>query len=212
MITNANTFTGGTTINAGAIVIANSTGSALGTGPVVCHKLDAADTRERRRTGESSGTITGSVTLNAGAVIFPALPNDAMSTATPSILTVGSTTFTGGAAMGILFNDVSGTAGTNWSLLNVNVIPFALKLLAHVPIHHRLDLHSTRRASSGPCSISTRLPLYSWEIVSATGGITGIQSQRVLHHNDAGIGRLRDQTGLCEFPRHREFLRLGERQ
>ena len=59
MLTGANTYTGGTTIEDGNLVVNNRTGSATGTGAV---QVNAGRLGGR-------GTIAGSVTVGTGAAL-----------------------------------------------------------------------------------------------------------------------------------------------
>ncbi len=61
-LTNANTFSGGTTISEGVLMVNNTTSSGLGTGDV---NIFAGGTLSGK------GSITGSVTVNEGGVIAP---------------------------------------------------------------------------------------------------------------------------------------------
>jgi autotransporter-associated beta strand protein len=61
-LTNANTFSGGTTISEGVLMVNNTTGSGLGNGDV---NIFAGGTLSGK------GSITGSVTVNEGGVIAP---------------------------------------------------------------------------------------------------------------------------------------------
>ncbi|MDD4970040.1 MAG: autotransporter-associated beta strand repeat-containing protein [Paludibacter sp.] len=62
-LTNANTFTGGTTINNGTVLVSNTTGSGLGTGSVTVNSGG---------TLAGTGIVSGAVTVNAGGVLSPA--------------------------------------------------------------------------------------------------------------------------------------------
>ncbi|MDD4992395.1 MAG: autotransporter-associated beta strand repeat-containing protein [Paludibacter sp.] len=61
-LTNANTYTGGTTINGGTILVNNTTGSGLGTGAVTVNAGGVL---------AGSGIITGAVTVNDGGALSP---------------------------------------------------------------------------------------------------------------------------------------------
>jgi autotransporter-associated beta strand protein len=61
-LTGANTFTGGTIVNAGALLVANTSGSGTGTGAVTVNSGGTLG---------GSGTIHGAVTLNNGADLAP---------------------------------------------------------------------------------------------------------------------------------------------
>ena len=75
-LSGASTYSGGTTITGGALTVANTTGSATGTGPVTLTGATLAGT----------GTISGSVSLVGGTLA----PSNG--SATPATLTLGSTT------------------------------------------------------------------------------------------------------------------------
>ncbi|MGH8092851.1 MAG: beta strand repeat-containing protein [Chthoniobacterales bacterium] len=80
----ANTYTGGTTVNAGTLIVSNAAGSGTGTGAV---QVNAA-------TLGGSGTLTGAVTLNSGAFLAPAHGTETQSTLTissPLTFNAGST-------------------------------------------------------------------------------------------------------------------------
>lgn len=73
--------------------------------------------------------------------------------------------------MAVAVNDASGTAGTNWSLLNVNgpltigatpLAPFVIGVISLDQTNHLGPVFDFNATSS-----------YSWEIVKTTGGITG---------------------------------------
>ena len=92
-LTNANTYTGDTSVNGGTFTVNNSTGSATGTGPV---QVNAGILG-------GSGTIAGAVTVGAPTEDRPHLA-PASGGQTPTTLTIqGSLTFTN-------------TGGYNWVL------------------------------------------------------------------------------------------------
>jgi len=61
-LTNANTYTGGTTINAGTLMVNNTTGSGLGTGAVTVNSGG---------TLAGTGSVSGAITVNTGGVLSP---------------------------------------------------------------------------------------------------------------------------------------------
>ena len=93
-LTQANTYTGGTTITGGGtLLVSNSTGNATGTGAVTVGTSSAA-----------SGTLTGTGTVatvitNAGGTVSPGLGTNSVAGLTVSGVgtPVSGTTFTGGA-------------------------------------------------------------------------------------------------------------------
>jgi len=61
-LTNASTYTGGTFVNAGTLMVNNSTGSATGTGAVVLNQGGIL---------AGSGAVAGRVTVNSGGILAP---------------------------------------------------------------------------------------------------------------------------------------------
>lgn len=61
-LTNANTYTGGTAVNGGVLMVNNTTGSGLGTGDI---SVNAGGTLA------GSGTIAGRITIQSGGVLSP---------------------------------------------------------------------------------------------------------------------------------------------
>ena len=85
ILSGANTYTGGTTVNQGTLSIGNTTGSATGTGAVQVNRGTLAGT----------GTISGSVTIAGGsatASLAPGAPGRTGSLSVQSPLTFGSRT------------------------------------------------------------------------------------------------------------------------
>lgn len=108
---NGNEYTGGTTVNAGTLVIANpysSISSATGTGPITVNSGG---------TLAGHGLALGNTTINTGGVLSPGTGSS------PGILTVGSNQVGGGLTIhGTLDINISGggtTAGVNYSQVDV---------------------------------------------------------------------------------------------
>lgn len=80
-LSGANTYTGGTTVNAGTLIVSNRNGSGTGTGAV---QVNAG-------TLGGSGIVSGAVTINAGGVFAPAHGTKMQATLTiQSPLTLGA--------------------------------------------------------------------------------------------------------------------------
>jgi autotransporter-associated beta strand protein len=101
-LTGANTYTGGTTVNDGALFINNTTGSGTGTGNVTVNAIGTAI-----GTLGGNGTISGAVTVNSGANLAPG-PTGNGST---GILNTGAFTLNSGSNFSLDLNgDVAGTS------------------------------------------------------------------------------------------------------
>src|SRR5690606_10219584 len=94
MLTGANTYTGGTTVHAGILVVANTTGSATGTGTVRV---------KNGGTLAGNGFITGAVTVEDGGVLAPGT--------SPGTLTVGELILDSGSILEFELAAPGGTPG-----------------------------------------------------------------------------------------------------
>jgi autotransporter-associated beta strand protein len=81
---NANTYSGGTTINSGALLVNNTGGSGTGSGSV---------TVAGGGTLGGTGIISGAVTVNAGGALAPGNPPGTLTISNNLTLAAGSTTF-----------------------------------------------------------------------------------------------------------------------
>ena len=70
IFTNANTYSGGTTINAGILQINNSSGSGTGTGTVTVNSSGTLSGLPTATGFSSAGTISGVVTVNTGGILL----------------------------------------------------------------------------------------------------------------------------------------------
>jgi fibronectin-binding autotransporter adhesin len=174
IIPNANTYTGGTTVTAGTLVVTNTTGSALGTGAVTLNSTTPG-TFGSGGALLGNGSFTGAFAVTGGSLVFPGTINSGAMTMLPGTLSVGATTLAGGAGMVLDFNNATGTAGTNWSLLSISG---ALTITATSGSQFVLALNTTDPGTNGVGQASNFDPAssYSWEIVATTGGITGFSA------------------------------------
>ncbi len=101
-LTGANTYSGGTTINGGTLLVNNATGSGTGTGAVMVASGGTLG---------GTGTVSGAVTVAGGGTVNPGA-------ATVGILTVASADFSGGGSL-VIRLPAFGSPGTNYSQLNV---------------------------------------------------------------------------------------------
>ena len=155
---NANTFSGGTIINDGKLLVSNSAGSGTGSGVVNIN--DGA-------TFGGTGLISGALMINAGGSVSPG--------ASPGQLQVGGgTTFAGGGRYVFEINNTVGTAGTNWDLLSISG---SLTISATVNTPFVLDLVSlTAGNANGALANFNSANAYSWKFVTTTSGITGFSA------------------------------------
>ena len=155
---NANTFSGGTIINAGKLLVSTSAGSGTGSGVVNIN--DGA-------TFGGTGLISGALMINDGGSVSPG--------ASPGQLQVGGgTTFAGGGRYVFEINNTVGTAGTNWDLLSISG---SLTISATVNTPFVLDLVSlTAGNANGALANFNSANAYSWKFVTTTSGITGFSA------------------------------------
>jgi autotransporter-associated beta strand protein len=83
-LTGVNTYTGGTTVDGGTLVVNNASGSGTGTGAVTVNTGAAL---------AGSGIISGAVTINSGASIAPGTSIGTLTVNNSVTLAAGSTTF-----------------------------------------------------------------------------------------------------------------------
>lgn len=151
-LTAANTYTGGTQIRAGRLMVNNTTGSGTGSGPVLIGSGGLL-------TG--TGTVTGFVT-NAPGGSFSA-GNEI------GVLNLGSTIWFGGATNRWDLANATGAVGTGWDLLNING---TLTLSATALDQALIDLTSfTVGGVRGLAANFDPTQNYLWTFVQTSGGI-----------------------------------------
>lgn len=152
----ANTYTGPTAVTGGKLVVSNTGGSATGSGTVTVSSGGVIG---------GSGIITGPLVLSAGGSVSPGN--------SPGTLSVGPTTFAGGANLAFDINDANGVKGTNWDLLSISG---SLNITASAFSPFAINLTSLTDANvAGPLLNFSSLQPYSWQFVTTTG-ITGFSA------------------------------------
>ena len=151
-LTAANTYTGGTQITGGQLVVNNLTGSGTGTGNVSISSGGLL---------VGTGAVSGMVTNAPGGSISAG--NEI------GVLNLGSTVWFGGATNRWDLSDAAGSAGTGWDLLNING---TLTLNAAATDQALIDITSfTLGGTPGATANFDASQSYLWTIAQTTGGI-----------------------------------------
>jgi len=151
-LTGANTYTGGTFIQAGTVRINNASGSAFGTGAV---------TVASGATLTGAGSFTGVLQLNG--ILSPGN--------SPGITATGSQTWAGGASYLWEINSATGTPGTNWDRLDITG---TLHIAANPSNRFTVLLVSLVSGDiPGDAANFDSASSYAYTIATASGGITG---------------------------------------
>jgi fibronectin-binding autotransporter adhesin len=172
----ANTYSGGTTVSRGTLIVTNSSGSGTGTGAVTVAVNGVLG---------GNGSISGNVDLTG--VISPGN--------SPGKLTTGAQNWNGGAHYGWQINQANGGAGLDpgWDTLAING---GLNIAATPGSKFNLDLSTLNLANApGNMDSFTNTLSYAWTIVSTTDGITNFDAtafniNRSAVSNDLGSGIL----------------------
>ena len=151
-LTSANTYTGGTWVTGGSLLVNNATGSGTGTGAV-----SVSSGGLLAGTGSISGIVTNGLggTISAGNMV--------------GVLNLGSSFWLGGSTNRWDISNATGTAGTGWDLLNLSG---SLTINATTNNKAYIDITSfTLGGLPGLASNFNPTNNYLWTILTASGGI-----------------------------------------
>ena len=101
-LTEANTYTGGTSIDAGTLLVNNISGSGIGSGSVAVNSGGSLG---------GDGTISGAVTVNTGGTFTPGN--------SPGLINTGDLVLDSGSTYVVDLNDPYQTAGTDYDQTNL---------------------------------------------------------------------------------------------
>jgi fibronectin-binding autotransporter adhesin len=120
-LSGSNTYSGTTNVNAGTLLVTNSTGSATGSGNVTVNSPASLG---------GNGTISGSVTVNSGGTIFTGLSSSHTSAAT---LTVGPLTLGGSTVLNLTSVPMSPGLGGSDEIVSSGLLNFGGSLTVNDP-------------------------------------------------------------------------------
>ena len=151
-LASANTYSGGTTIQGGTVIVKNPRGSGTGSGPVRVNNGGVL---------AGNGSVSGPITLSRGGTISPGLGVGSLSTAGES--------WNSGSIFAVEMSDVDAGEGIGWDLLRITG-SLSIHGSAVSPVFvdfQSLDLSGTAGLVHDFSSSSS----YAWRIVTTTGGI-----------------------------------------
>ena len=188
----ANTYTGPTTVAAGTLAIASSTGEELAASqslvPFAGATLDLSTVAggyavPTTQTVGGSGSVSGAVGFGGGATLSP---GDVVGTLTVT----QSVTLGGGGNYNWQMADAVGTAGeaATWDLLAIGG-PLDITATSADPIRLNLwSLAATDPQTSGAAANFDPLAAGTWTIATAAGGISGFAADKFLIEPAAANG------------------------
>ena len=170
-LTAANTYAGGTFVEAGTLTLgaaASLASSSIVVSPGATFNVAALAGGLTRGVGQSlggSGTVAGSVTIGSGGTIAPGM--------SPGTLTTGPLTWQAGGNYNWQILSTAGTAGSQWDLISADSLTLS-GLSAETPFSINLwSLASTGPDVNGPVADFNPTVPGSWRIVNTASAISG---------------------------------------
>jgi len=175
-----NSYTGGTRVDAGTLLVENTTGSGTGTGLVTVNNGGVLG---------GTGTILGPINLNSGGAISPGV--------SPGMLNTVSETWNSGSEFLVEMNDADAGEGVGWDLLN---IAGSLTLNASSSSQIIVNLRSLTLANAaGEVHDFTNTLSCSWRLITTTGGIQFNLGENEDTVFDLSLGEFNNDTGGGNF-------------
>lgn len=152
---NGNSYSGGTSVYGGKLIVLNGANSATGTGSV--------DVYVNGLLG-GNGRVSGALNLHTGGSVAPAI-----SLGQPATLKVGATTFGTDGEFVFQIRDADGVTGTDMSLLEISN---ALTINATSGSPFVIELYTLNGTSHGTMANFNSEQAYSWTFATVTGAGT----------------------------------------
>lgn len=170
-LTAANTYSGGTFVEAGTLTLgaaASLASSSIVVSPGATFDFSALAGGLTRGAGQSlggSGTVVGAMTIGSGGTIAPGM--------SPGTLTTGPLTWQAGGNYNWQILSTAGTAGSQWDLISADSLTLS-GLAPETPFVINLwSLASTGPDVNGPVADFNPTAAGSWRIVNTSTAISG---------------------------------------
>jgi autotransporter-associated beta strand protein len=185
-LTAANTYAGGTFVEAGTLALGAAAGlasSSVIVSPGATFDVSALGGGFTRGSGQTlggSGTVAGAVTIGAGGTLSPGM--------SPGTLTTGPLTWQAGGNYNWQILSTAGTAGSQWDLISADSLALS-GLSAETPFAINLwSLAATGPDVNGPVADFNAAAAGSWRIVNTAAAITGFDPAHFTFSTAAANG------------------------